>query len=204
MYLDRLQVFHGTCGRQTTFSDAIVILVLSPSNPPRDSLWGFSALRNAGQAIGLADGVVRSIVQEREAMDNVQRALRQRKKLISQYQDRDDETDWTEHLTAIEQAADARKWSEASDLLSAMNQDLDKEGKASEEALELYDFVMDEWRILRNQSEAIGIKVKDDDRRLTEQAIAEAGDALSVGRIEDCLEHLGSADASMERLRRRI
>mgnify|MGYP004463438851 FL=1 len=159
---------------------------------------------NAGQAIGLADGVVRSIVQEREAMDNVQRALRQRKKLISQYQDRDDETDWTERLTAIEQAADARKWSEASDLLSAMNQDLDKEGKASEEALELYDFVMDEWRILRNQSEAIGIKVKDDDRRLTEQAIAEAGDALSVGRIEDCLEHLGSADASMERLRRRI
>jgi hypothetical protein len=159
---------------------------------------------NAGQAIGLADGVVRSIVQEREAMDNVQRALRQRKKLISQYQDRDDVGDWTERLTAIEQAADARRWSEASELLSIMNQDLDKEGKASEEALELYDFVMAEWRILRNQCEAIGIKVEDEDRRLTEQAIAEAGDALSVGRIEDCLEHLGSADASMERLRRRI
>ena len=159
---------------------------------------------NAGQAIGLADGVVRSIVQEREAMDNVQRALRQRKKLISQYEDRDDESDWTERLTAIEQAADARRWSEASELLSMMNQDLDKEGKASEEALELYDFVMAEWRILRNQCEAIGIKVEDEDRRLTEQTIAEAGDALSVGRIEDCLEQLGSADASMERLRRRI
>ena len=26
VYLDRLQVFHGTCGRQTTFSYAIVIL----------------------------------------------------------------------------------------------------------------------------------------------------------------------------------
>ena len=26
VYLDRLQVFHGTCGRQTTFLDAIVIL----------------------------------------------------------------------------------------------------------------------------------------------------------------------------------
>ncbi len=159
---------------------------------------------NAGQAIGLADGVVRSIVQEREAMDNVQRALRQRKKLISQYEDRDDESDWTERLTAIEQAADTRRWSEASELLSMMNQDLDKEGKASEEALELYDFVMAEWRILRNQCEAIGIKVEDEDRRLTEQTIAEAGDALSVGRIEDCLEQLGSADASMERLRRRI
>ena len=159
---------------------------------------------NAGQAIGLADGVVRSIVQEREAMDNVQRALRQRKKLISQYEDRDDESDWTERLTAIEQAADTRRWSEASELLSMMNQDLDKEGKASEEALELYDFVMAEWRILRNQCEAIGVKVEDEDRRLTEQTIAEAGDALSVGRIEDCLEQLGSADASMERLRRRI
>ena len=53
-----------------------------------------------------------------------------------------------------------------------MNQDLDKEGKASEEALELYDFVMDEWRVLRNQCEAAGIAVDDEDRRATEQSVA--------------------------------
>ncbi|MEJ6715870.1 MAG: hypothetical protein QNL20_02210 [Euryarchaeota archaeon] len=159
---------------------------------------------NSGQAIGLADGVVRSIQNEREAMDDVQRALRQRKKLSAQYESRDDSEHWDGRMQAIEQAADERRWSEASDLLATMNQDLDKEGKASEEALELYDFVMDEWRTLRNQCEAGAIKVDDDDRRATEQAIALAEEGLSVGRIEDCLDQLGVADAAMERLRRRI
>lgn len=159
---------------------------------------------NSGQAIGLADGVVRSIQNEREAMDDVQRALRQRKKLSAQYESRDDREHWDGRMQAIEQAADERRWSEASDLLATMNQDLDKEGKASEEALELYDFVMDEWRTLRNQCEAGAIKVDDDDRRATEQAIALAEEGLSVGRIEDCLDQLGVADAAMERLRRRI
>ncbi|MFB1005962.1 MAG: hypothetical protein QMC59_05705, partial [Candidatus Poseidoniaceae archaeon] len=159
---------------------------------------------NSGQAIGLADGVVRSIQNEREAMDDVQRALRQRKKLSAQYESRDDSEHWDGRMQAIEQAADERRWSEASELLATINQDLDKEGKASEEALELYDFVMDEWRTLRNQCEAGAIKVDDDDRRATEQAIALAEEGLSVGRIEDCLDQLGVADAAMERLRRRI
>ena len=159
---------------------------------------------NAGQAIGLADGVVRSIHNEREAMDTVQRSLRQRKKLVAQYESRDDRKEWDDRMAAIEKAADQRQWTEAADLLSAMNQSLDKEGKASEEALELYDFVMDEWRILRNQCEAAHIPVEDDDRRAVEEAIALAEESLGVGRVEDCLEHLGRADAAMERLRRRI
>jgi hypothetical protein len=159
---------------------------------------------NAGQAIGLADGVVRSIHNEREAMDTVQRALRQRKKLVAQYESRDDRKEWDDRMAAIEKAADQRQWTEAAELLSAMNQSLDKEGKASEEALELYDFVMDEWRILRNQCEAAHISVEDDDRRAVEEAIALAEESLGVGRVEDCLEHLGLADAAMERLRRRI
>jgi hypothetical protein len=46
--------------------------------------------------------------------------------------------------------------------------------------------------------------VDDEDRRATEQSVALAEEALGVGRIEDCLEHLGAADAAMERLRRRI
>lgn len=159
---------------------------------------------NAGQASGLADGVVRSIIQEREAMDDVQRALRQRKKLVAQFETRDDHEAWELRLSGIEDAADQRRWSQASAMLKALNQDLDKEGKASEEALELYDFVMDEWRILRNQCEAASITVEDEDRRSTEQAIALAEESLSVGRIDDCLAKLGEADAAMERLRRRI
>jgi hypothetical protein len=63
---------------------------------------------------------------------------------------------------------------------------------------------MDEWRVLRNQCEAASIAVDDEDRRATEQSVALAEEALGVGRIEDCLEHLGAADAAMERLRRRI
>jgi hypothetical protein len=159
---------------------------------------------NAGQAIGLADGVVRAITQEREAMDTVQRALRQRKKLVAQFEARDDSEDWEARMLEIEKAADERQWSHSATLLSSMNQDLDKEGKASEEALELHDYVLDEWRVLRNQCEAAAIKVEDEDRRSTEQAIALAGEALGVGRIDDCLTHLGTADAAMERLRRRI
>ena len=159
---------------------------------------------NAGQAIGLADGVVRSIHSEREAMDTVQRALRQRKKLVAQYESRDDRNEWDERMAAIEKAADQQRWTEAAELLSAMSQSLDKEGKASEEALELYDFVMDEWRILRNQCEAAHISVEDEDRRAAEEAIALAEEGLGVGRVEDCLQHLGTADAAMERLRRRI
>ena len=57
---------------------------------------------NAGQAIGLADGVVRSIHNEREAMDTVQRALRQRKKLVAQYESRDDRKEWDDRMAAIE------------------------------------------------------------------------------------------------------
>ena len=48
------------------------------------------------------------------------------------------------------------------------------------------------------------MSVKDEDRRVAEEAIASAEESLGVGRVEDCLEHLGRADGAMERLRRRI
>jgi hypothetical protein len=85
-----------------------------------------------------------------------------------------------------------------------MTAGLDKEGKASDDALELYDFVIDEWRTLRNQCDAAQITVEDDDRRECEREIALSEEMLGVSRIEDCLNHLSQADAAMERLRRRI
>ncbi|MBT60103.1 MAG: hypothetical protein CMA63_00940 [Euryarchaeota archaeon] len=156
------------------------------------------------QAIGLADGVVRSLESEREAMDTVRRALKQRNKLVSQYQNRDDKTEWDDRLTSIETAADDKKWLHASELLNRMTTDLDNEGQASDEALELFDFVVDEWKILRNQCDSANITLEDDDRRSAEKAIALAGETLGVGRIEACLNHLSQADTAMERLRRRI
>jgi hypothetical protein len=89
-------------------------------------------------------------------------------------------------------------------LLERMTAALDREGKASDDALELYDFVMDQWRVLRNQCEAVGISVQDEDRRACEQAIAEAEAMLGVSNIEATLQGLAQADAAMERLRRRI
>jgi hypothetical protein len=88
-------------------------------------------------------------------------------------------------------------------LLERMTAGLDKEGRASDEALELYDFVMDQWRVLRNQCEATGIGIQDDDRRDCEKAIATAEEMLGVSRIEETLQALAQADAAMERLRRR-
>jgi len=156
------------------------------------------------QAIGLADGVVRSIEAEREAMDNVRRALKQRKKLVAQYKDRDDKKDWDNRIASMEDAADLKQWTYANTLLDAITTDLDNEGQASDEALELYDFVTDEWKILRNQCDTNGISIEDENRRACEQAIALAGESLSGGRVEDCLNHLSEADTSMERLRRKI
>ena len=159
---------------------------------------------NASQAMGLADGVVRTIIAERAAMDDVRKALRQRKKLKKQFESRDDSKNWQLKLDEIDTAADEKQWTHAATLLDRMTKELDKEGRASDDALELYDFVMDEWRILRNQCEAAFIKVTDDDRRDCEQAIALAEEALGVGKITECLELLAEADSAMEKLRRRI
>ena len=159
---------------------------------------------NPSQAIGLADGVVRSIEAERTAMDNVRRALKQRKKLVAQYKDRDDKSEWEQRLAALEDAADLKQWTQANALLDAMTTDLDNEGQASDEALELYDFVSEEWQVLRNQCDTNGISIEDENRRACEQVIALAGEALAGGRIEDCLNHLSEADTAMERLRRKI
>lgn len=156
------------------------------------------------QAIGLADGVVRSIEAERTAMDNVRRGLKQRKKLVAQFKDRDDKDEWEKRLKSVEDAADTKQWSRANALLDAITTDLDNEGQATEEALELYDFVVEEWHTLRNQCDASNISIENENRRACEQAIALAGDALAVGRVEDCLSQLSQADTAMERLRRLI
>ena len=107
-------------------------------------------------------------------------------------------------LQEITDAADQRLWSHAGMLLERMTTALDKEGHASDEAKELYDFVIEQWKVLRNQCDAASIKVVDDDRRACEKAIAEAETALDGGRVKATLDALGQADAAMERLRRRI
>ncbi len=159
---------------------------------------------NASQAIGLADGVVRTLERERAAMDDVLRALKQKKKLKQRYEGRDDKDRWEAMLSDIVAAADDRIWSHAAMLLEQMTTALDRDGHAIEEARELYDFVAQQWAVLRNQCEAAHIKATDEDRRAVEEAVAKAEAHLDVARLEEALEALGVADGAMERLRRRI
>lgn len=159
---------------------------------------------NASQAVGLADGVVRSIKAERVAMDDTRRALRQKKKLVKQFESRQDSDEWQAKLDEIIKAADERQWTHAATLLDRMTAALDKSGREADEARELLDFVTEEWKILRNQLEAAMIKADDKERLQCEASVAKAGEELSVGNIESCLENLSAADDLMEKLRRRI
>ena len=159
---------------------------------------------NASQAIGLADGVVRTLERERAAMDDVLRALKQKKKLKQRYEGREDKDRWEAMLNDIVAAADDRIWSHAAMLLEQMTTALDRDGHALEEARELYDFVAQQWAVLRNQCEAAHIKATDEDRRAVEEAVAKAEAHLDVARLEEALDSLGAADGAMERLRRRI
>tara|TARA_B100000212_G_scaffold74860_1_gene52865 strand:+ start:2523 stop:4286 length:1764 start_codon:yes stop_codon:yes gene_type:complete len=159
---------------------------------------------NAAQAKGLADGIVREINSEREAMDDVRRALRQKVHLISTWSEREDADDWNDRLLEIESFADQKEWSHAATLLERLTIELDAEGKASDEAGELLQYVLDEWKILRNQCDASGIKPTDVERKSVEEAIALAEEAHKAGNIEESLESLGLADNFMEKLRRRV
>ncbi len=159
---------------------------------------------NASQATGLADGVVRTIHAERSAMDDVRRALKQKKKLTEKFKHREDKEEWEKRLKEINDSADKKSWSHAATLLERLTSDLDKESKASEDAKELFDFVNEEWKVLRNQCEAAFIKVDDKERRECEKAISLAKDAFEVGQIDQCLNQLSAADSLMEKLRRRI
>ena len=159
---------------------------------------------NASQAVGLADGVVRSVKAERVAMDDTRRALRQKKKLVKQFESRQDSDEWQAKLDEIIKAADEKQWTHAATLLDRMTAELDKSGREADEARELLDFVTEEWKILRNQLEAAMIKADDKERLQCEASVAKAGEELSVGNVESCLENLSAADDLMEKLRRRI
>ena len=114
-------------------------------------------------AKGLADGVVREINASREAMDDVRRALRQKVHLVSRWSEREDSKEWDARLVEIEDSADSLEWTHAATLLERLTRDLDAEGKASDETAELLEFVQDEWKKLRNQCEASGIKATDEE-----------------------------------------
>ena len=159
---------------------------------------------DTGQAIGLGEGIMRVINVEREAMDSVRRALRQRKKLLARFEGFSDSDKWMLRFTSVQKAADERQWSHAATLLERLTIDLDALGNEQVEANTLLTFVQEEWSVLRNQCEASNLPPTDEDMKNTDAAIALATDRLKEGQVADALEQLGQADAAMERLRRRV
>lgn len=155
-------------------------------------------------ARGLSEAICRELISEREAMDDVRRALRQQKKLEERFADRSDADEWKKRLDDVIAASDKLQWTHAASLLHSIEKDLESEGKRGDEVEELLDFVTSEWRILRNQCEASGITVEDSERQIVEAAIAKAGEHHKSGENDPALEQLGEADAGMEKLRRRI
>ena len=159
---------------------------------------------DTGQSIGLAEGVIRVIQVEREAMETVRRALRQRKKITERFSGFANEEEWMTRFKQVQSAADERQWSHAATLLERLTIDLDALGNEQGEAQTLLDFVRQEWSVLRNQCTASSIPVTDEDMKQTEASIALAEERLIGGQVEAALDQLGQADASMERLRRRV
>ena len=172
-----------------------------------DRIEQAAAALEAGQysmARGLSDSVLREVSREREAMVEVQKALRQQKKLRARWEGRDDADDWENRLEGIKGARKEKQWSHAATLLERLTNDLDATQAAHGEATELLDFLQGEWRALRNQLESNGIKVDDAERHACEGTIGGAVASLGSGDVEACLAKLGEADTQMEALRRRI
>jgi len=158
----------------------------------------------ASQAVGLAEGIIRTIENERESMDYSRRAMKQKKNLIKQIEAFANKSEWEERIAAIEDAMNKNMWSTSETLHRALLKDIESNSKQVDDTSELVKFVEEEWRILRNQCEASGIGVDDDQRRACEAAVSEARSSLSDGDIEGSLSQLGRCDEYMEKLRRRI
>ena len=159
---------------------------------------------NASLAIGLAEGITRSLRRESEAQLTVQRALRQKQSIIDRIPSGDFATQWLEKIGEIESLADSGSWMKASESLNSLTSDLDSLGSRISEAREMLDFISQDWIKLRNRLESTGIGPDNSDRSNTEKALSLAEGSLSDGRIEDCLESIGVADSAMESLRRLI
>ena len=68
----------------------------------------------------------------------------------------------------------------------------------------MLDFAKNEWLILKEKCEKIGIDILDEQRRFAEQNLAESIQALELGELESCLDKLGELDKIMEKLKRRV
>jgi hypothetical protein len=159
---------------------------------------------DASLAKGLADSIVREVRETKDAMQEVQRALRQKKQITAGFSSGGDAGVWQQRLSEIEMSAENGEWKQASELLSILTVDLQGYHSEYKEAEELLNFVQDEWTTLRRRLNSTSIGPDDENRRATEKTVEAANKSLDSGDIQACLTALGKADELLENLRRRI
>ena len=159
---------------------------------------------NSSLAKGLATSILRDINKMSESMQNVQRGLRQRKKLTAFFPSGKSGDQWRNQLEDIETKVNSEQWVEASDLLESLTKNLQQYEKSRSEALELYSFVESEWIELRKKLDSSNIKVNDSMRMNAESKLSKSKRLLEEGDIDSTLSSLGKTDEIMENLRRRI
>tara|TARA_B100001142_G_scaffold87778_1_gene89518 strand:+ start:19 stop:1737 length:1719 start_codon:yes stop_codon:yes gene_type:complete len=159
---------------------------------------------NSSLAKGLATSILRDINKMSESMQNVQRGLRQRKKLVASFPSGQSGEELRNQLTAIEVKVSSEQWVEASNLLELLTKNLQDFEKSKSEALELFLFVESEWIDLRKKLDSSGIKANDPMRINAESKLSESKNFLDEGSIDYTLSSLGKTDEIIENLRRRI
>ena len=155
-------------------------------------------------ARGLADSIQREIEATEEAKASVQRSLRQRKTLRKRWIGWSDESVWESKLGQILDDTKKGSWRTAAEIMDELTKELDARTAALEDATELLEFLLDQWKNLRNQLQKAAIGPDDNERLECEAAVASAKQAHEVADVPRCLDALGDADGRMEKLRRRV
>ena len=155
-------------------------------------------------AKGLATSIIRDIKLTSESMQNVQRGLRQKNKLIESFPKGLSGDIFRSKLKDIENKVTSDDWLDASDILSELTNDLQSYEKSLSEALELYSFIESEWNDLRRKLDSANIKVNDEMRIDAELNVSQCKTFLDDGDIDSTLVALGRTDEIIENLRRRI
>ena len=152
-------------------------------------------------AKGLADSVLRDVRATSEAMQEVQRALRQKKQIEARFPDASKEK-WSDRLQQVTESADSGDWASAAESLQSLTTDLQAHEHSISEASELVRFVEEEWKTLRSKLDSAGIGPGDASRMEVEKTVADAAASLSSGDIEACHAALASAGEHLESLGR--
>ncbi|MBT3357235.1 MAG: hypothetical protein HN534_01175 [Euryarchaeota archaeon] len=165
-----------------------------------------SAMASGDTALakGLASSIIRDVRETSGAMQEVQRALRQRKQLQMRFPKGVAGEVWAARLAEVSEAAENEKWSIANEKLHSLSTDLQAYEIEIKEAKELHSFVVDEWKEMRRRLDSSNIKADDEMRTSAESAVATATKSLNTGDVQSTLKALGKADELLENLRRRV